>query len=75
MRYILNNNIKQYRKIYNVTQSELAEAVGISVNALSNIENYKHGISAYHALKIADYFNVDFHDIFQLEVIEDDGTN
>lgn len=86
MRYILLNNIKQYRKIYNVTQEELGNAIGLSRNAISNIENYVHGISSYHAFMIAKFFNVSFHDIFVLDilhedgiesikVIEDDGTN
>lgn len=59
----ITNNIKVYRAYKNVSQKEMAEAIGITQQTLSRIElTNKTNLST--AKKIADYFGVSIDDIF-----------
>ena len=54
-----------------MTQEELAEGVGVTRKTINTIENEVFVPSTLLALKIAEYFNVDFEEIFYLEVSEE----
>ena len=69
--YKLKNNIRVQRAIKRITQEELAEGVGVTRKTINTIENEVFEPSTLLALKIAEYFNVDFEEIFYLEVSEE----
>ncbi len=69
--YKLKNNIRVQRAIKRITQEELAEGVGVTRKTINTIENEVFVPSTLLALKIAEYFNVDFEEIFYLEVSEE----
>lgn len=63
---ILQNHIKEYRKKYNISADQLAQAIGISRVALYSIENHKAGPSAFNAGLICQYFGCKFEEMFDI---------
>ena len=66
----MKNSIKVERARHNLTQSDLAEKVGVSRQTINSIETKKYVPSAVLALKIAQVFQMPVEDLFELE--EDD---
>lgn len=62
----LAKNIKYYRNINNLTQSQLAEACKTSTNYIATIETGKKYPSPATLEKIANVFNIDALDLFQI---------
>ena len=63
----LGNHLRKYRFEHDqISQQELANAVGVSRLTIHSIENGKFNPSALLALKIARFFSVKFEDIFYL---------
>ncbi len=58
--------LREIRARYNVSQEELAKAVGVTRQTIIAIEKGKYLPSLTLALKIARYFNLRVEDIFQL---------
>lgn len=54
-------NIAYYRKLKNLTQEALAEAMDIDQTHLSKIERAAVGISLDNLFKIADILEIDVH--------------
>jgi putative transcriptional regulator len=63
----MKNNIRVERAIKNITQSELAELVGVSRQTINTIESNKYVPSTLLALKIARVFGKSVEEIFHLE--------
>ena len=63
----MKNSVKVERAIKNITQQELAEAVGVSRQTINFIETGRYMPSTIVALKIAIYFGKHADEIFQLE--------
>ncbi|HTK20502.1 MAG TPA: helix-turn-helix transcriptional regulator [Mucilaginibacter sp.] len=63
----MKNNIRVERAIKNMTQADLAEAVGVSRQTINTIESNKYVPSTVLALKIAKVFNKPLEEIFTLE--------
>ena len=63
----MKNTIKVERAKKSMTQKELAEALAVSRQTIIAIETGRFVPSTILALKIAGYFNVSIHDIFELE--------
>lgn len=63
----MKNTIKIQRAIKNITQAQLADAIGVSRQTINTIESGKYVPSTILSLKIADYFSCQVGDIFQLE--------
>ena len=63
----MKNTIKVERAILNITQQELAEAVGVSRQTINFIETGKYMPSTIVTLKIARYFGKHADQIFLLE--------
>lgn len=61
---LIGLNISYYRRVRHLTQVELAEAVGISSNYLSQVERGYKSISLVKLLKIAEVLGVDEKDFF-----------
>jgi len=66
----MTNTIKVQRAIKNITQEELAKAIGVSRQTINAMEGGKYVPSTVLALKLAKYFKVAIEEIFKLE--EDD---
>jgi HSP20 family protein len=60
----VSNNIKALRRDLELTQEDLAEAVGISRQSIISLESGRCIPSVPVALAIAHYFNTQFEDIF-----------
>lgn len=63
----MKNTIKIQRAIKNITQSDLAEMIGVSRQTINTIESSKYVPSTLLALKMAKVFAVPVEEIFQLE--------
>jgi putative transcriptional regulator len=63
----MKNTIRVERAIKNMTQADLAQAVGVSRQTINTIESNKYVPSTVLALKIARVFNKPLENIFMLE--------
>lgn len=63
----LKNRIKVFRAEHGLTQSDLADRIGVSRKTISTIEVGRFVPSTVIALLIARYFDVPVEDIFSLE--------
>jgi len=63
----IGKKIKKYRKLRNITISELAEEADLSVGMISQIERDKIGLSVSSLWKIAQALNVSIGDFFEEE--------
>ena len=63
----MKNTIRVERAIKDMTQADLAEAVGVSRQTINTIESNKYVPSTVLALKIAKVFNKPLEGIFILE--------
>jgi transcriptional regulator with XRE-family HTH domain len=55
---LLGKAIRELRELRGLTQREVAEAMGLTVNYLSLVENGKRGISIPHLNKLAEVLDV-----------------
>ena len=55
---MLGDKIKKLRKERHITQSELANAIGLSRSSIGMIESNKQGTGNDSLIRIADFFNV-----------------
>ena len=62
----LKNNIRVQRAIKNITQEELAEAIGVTRKTVNTIENGKFVPSTILAIKMARYFGIPVEELFEL---------
>ena len=63
----MQNTIRVERAKKNMTQGQLAEAIGVSRQTIHAIETGKFVPSTVLALKISKFFNVKLEEIFQLD--------
>ncbi|MEY5068746.1 MAG: hypothetical protein RLZ47_608 [Bacteroidota bacterium] len=64
----MKNTIKVQRAIKNITQADLAEAIGVSRQTINTIESGKYVPSTVLAIKLAQYFEKSVEEIFQLDL-------
>lgn len=60
----LSDNIRKYRKLKNMTQGELAKAVGMSKEAIKSIESGINWPSKSSLSKLCTLFNLDVYRFF-----------
>lgn len=60
----MRTRIKELRKVYNLSQEELALAVGTTRQTITSIEIGKYTASLNLAYKIAHYFNLSIEEVF-----------
>ena len=60
----LGENLKVLRKQKRITQSELAESIGIETHNLNRIENGKSFPQARTLVSLINYFNIAPHQLF-----------
>ncbi len=70
MNHQLDNRIRVFRAEYRLSQSDLAQAIGVSRKTISTIEVGKFVPSTVIALKIARHFKVPVEDIFSLPITD-----
>ena len=63
----LKNNIKVFRAKFNISQRELAEAIGVTRKTINTIETGRFVPSTILSLKIAKHFRTNVEEIFKLE--------
>ncbi len=61
---IMNNKLKVYRAMHNLTQEQLAEKIEVTRQTVIAIESNKYLPSLSLAFKIAEFFKVKIEDIF-----------
>lgn len=64
---ILKNNLKQVRNEHKLSQTELAEMVGVSRNTISSIETGQFNPTAKLALILCIALNKKFEELFYFE--------
>lgn len=71
---VISNRIRWLRfENGEMTQRELARRAGCTRQTIHAIEAAKYGPSLELAFKIADVFGVGVEDVFQFEVVTEDG--
>ena len=60
----MRTKLKVYRAMHNLTQEDLAEAIGVTRQTVIAMEKSKYNPSLELAFKIAHYFKVKIEDIF-----------
>lgn len=63
----LNNSIKEYRTTKNMTQEDLAAAVGVSRQTIIAMEKGNYTPSLMLALQLAQVFTVRVEELFNLK--------
>ena len=63
----MKTRIPELRKENKLSQSELANKVGVTRQTITSIETEKYVASLPLAYKIAKYFNLKIEDVFELE--------
>ena len=63
----LGKNIKKYRKLNNLTQEQLAEAIGVEVISISSIETGRYFPAPENLVKISEKLKVDLSDLFNFK--------
>lgn len=63
----MKNNIRVERAIHDISQQQLADAVGVSRQTINAIEKGRFVPSTVLAMKIARYFNKNVEMVFSLE--------
>jgi len=65
--YQLENNLAKYRRKRDLSQQDLADAIGVSRKTISTVETGRFTPSVVIALKLAVYFDVNVEQLFELE--------
>lgn len=63
----MKNNIKVQRAIFNLTQQDLADRIGVSRQTINALEAGKYVPSTVLALKLSKLFEKSVNEIFDLE--------
>ena len=69
---ILKNRLEEIRKQREIKQEELAEAMDVSRQTISSLENGRYNPSVILAIKLARYFGMHVEDIFIYEEGQDE---
>lgn len=69
--YAITNSIRTLRFLYNeMTQKQLADAIGVTRQTVMAIEANKYSPSLEVAFKISAVFNLPLEEVFQYKVID-----
>ena len=69
----MKNRLEEIRKQRGIKQEELAEAMDVSRQTISSLENGRYNPSVILAIKLARYFQMKVEDIFIYEEEQDEG--
>jgi putative transcriptional regulator len=62
----MNSNVREYREAREMTQGDLAAAVGVTRQSINAIERGRYNPSLELALKLAEEFDCAVEDLFSL---------
>ena len=68
----MKNKLEEIRKQKGIKQEELADAMGVSRQTISSLENGRYNPSVILAIKLARYFSMNVEDIFIYEEAVDE---
>ena len=68
----MKNKLEEIRKQKGIKQEELADAMGVSRQTISSLENGRYNPSVILAIKLARYFGLSVEDIFIYEETNDE---
>lgn len=68
----MKNKLEEIRKQKGIKQEELADAMGVSRQTISSLENGRYNPSVILAIKLARYFGLKVEDIFIYEETNDE---
>ena len=69
----MKNKLEEIRKQRGIKQEELADAMGVSRQTISSLENGRYNPSVILAIKLARYFSMNVEDIFIYEEAADEN--
>ena len=69
----MKNRLEEIRRQRGIKQEELAEAMKVSRQTISSLENGRYNPSVILAIKLARYFEMKVEDIFIYEEEQDEG--
>ena len=69
----MKNRLEEIRKQRGIRQEELAEAMKVSRQTISSLENGRYNPSVILAIKLARYFGMKVEDIFIYEEEQNEG--
>lgn len=69
----MKNRLEEIRKQRGIRQEELAEAMGVSRQTISSLENGRYNPSVILAIKLARYFGMNVEEIFLYEEARDEA--
>ncbi|WP_438448661.1 helix-turn-helix transcriptional regulator [Gorillibacterium sp. sgz5001074] len=67
----MKTRIQELRKKNKISQDELAQAVGVTRQTITSLENEKYTASLVLAYKIARYFQLTIEDVFDFTDVEE----
>ncbi|HIQ73420.1 MAG TPA: helix-turn-helix transcriptional regulator [Candidatus Cottocaccamicrobium excrementipullorum] len=68
----MKNRLEEIRKQKGIKQEELADAMGVSRQTISSLENGRYNPSVILAIKLARYFGMNVEEIFIYEEVQDE---
>ena len=68
----MKNRLEEVRKQRGIKQEELADAMKVSRQTISSLENGRYNPSVILAIKLARYFGMNVEDIFLYEEEQDE---
>ena len=68
----MKNKLEEIRKQKGIKQEELADAMGVSRQTITSLENSQYNPSVILAIKLARYFRLSVEDIFIYEETNDE---
>ena len=69
----MKNRLEEIRQQRGIRQEELAEAMGVSRQTISSLENGRYNPSVILAIKLARYFGMNVEEIFLYEEAQDEA--
>ena len=63
----MKNKLEEIRKQKGIKQEELADAMGVSRQTISSLENGRYNPSVILAIKLARYFGTNVEELFRYE--------
>jgi putative transcriptional regulator len=67
----MKSRIAELRKSRKLSQGDLAEAVGVTRQTITSLENEKYVASLVLAYKIAKFFKLQIEDVFDFSEVEE----
>lgn len=64
----MRNHLKHQRSEYDVTQEELAQAIGVTRQTINSIERGRYDPSLVLAFKLAQHFDCQIEELFDPEL-------